>query len=262
MNPTDRNPNRPLGDDEALDLLVDGELDEARRRELLLRLEREPDGWRRCALAFLEAQSLSREMKSLVRRPPRKDTPKGGSQTSEVAATSEVSAGIGQTARRRWLDGRAGTVLAMAASFLIALGLGTLLRDFATRSKSNVVEPGQLVATDPGSGERGIDRTPGLPPEPEASGPWQLVNLDMHGGPEGAGGSIQLPACQRDSIDDAWLRSFPQAMPRDVQQALRRSGHRVHQSRQLMPLRMKDGRQLVVPVDQVDVHYVGNQPYQ
>jgi len=40
-----------------LDRLVDGSLPEAERRQLLLRLEAEPDGWRRCALAFLEAQT-------------------------------------------------------------------------------------------------------------------------------------------------------------------------------------------------------------
>jgi hypothetical protein len=40
-----------------LDRLVDGELADGDRRDLLLRLSTEPDGWRRCALAFLEAQS-------------------------------------------------------------------------------------------------------------------------------------------------------------------------------------------------------------
>jgi hypothetical protein len=44
-------------DDRLIDRLVDGELAEAQRRELLARLESEPDGWRSCALAFLEAQS-------------------------------------------------------------------------------------------------------------------------------------------------------------------------------------------------------------
>src|SRR5262249_42904345 len=37
--------------------LVDGELANDERSELLRRLESEPDGWRRCALAFLEAQA-------------------------------------------------------------------------------------------------------------------------------------------------------------------------------------------------------------
>ena len=40
-----------------MDRLVDGEVAEPERRALLSRLERMPDGWRRCALAFLEAQA-------------------------------------------------------------------------------------------------------------------------------------------------------------------------------------------------------------
>jgi hypothetical protein len=43
-------------DDASIDRLVDGELDPESRRALLARLDIEPDGWRRCALAFLEAQ--------------------------------------------------------------------------------------------------------------------------------------------------------------------------------------------------------------
>jgi len=40
-----------------IDLLVDDELDPGARRSLFDRLDAEPDGWRRCALAFLETQS-------------------------------------------------------------------------------------------------------------------------------------------------------------------------------------------------------------
>ncbi len=41
-----------------LELLADGELDEESRRDLLERLDRTDDGWRYCALAFLQAQCL------------------------------------------------------------------------------------------------------------------------------------------------------------------------------------------------------------
>src|SRR5690242_10805193 len=47
-----------LPDQRVFELLVDGELDEVRRRELLSRLDNMPDGWKSCALAFLEAQAL------------------------------------------------------------------------------------------------------------------------------------------------------------------------------------------------------------
>ena len=40
-----------------LDLLVDGELPEDRRTELLRQLDQSADGWKHCALRFLETQS-------------------------------------------------------------------------------------------------------------------------------------------------------------------------------------------------------------
>jgi hypothetical protein len=44
-------------DDRLIDRLVDGELPEIERRDVLRRLDMDPNGWRRCALAFLEGQS-------------------------------------------------------------------------------------------------------------------------------------------------------------------------------------------------------------
>ena len=48
------------------DLLVDGELSPERRRQLLAHLDSEPDGWKRCALAFLEAQSFRESFTDLL----------------------------------------------------------------------------------------------------------------------------------------------------------------------------------------------------
>ena len=41
-----------------IDKLIDGELSRDEERGLLSSLEGQPDGWRRCALAFLEARAL------------------------------------------------------------------------------------------------------------------------------------------------------------------------------------------------------------
>src|SRR5579872_984072 len=59
-------------DRRVLELLVDGELDEARRRELLSRLDGVAGGWKQCALAFLEAQALRAALRaSRPEAPPR-----------------------------------------------------------------------------------------------------------------------------------------------------------------------------------------------
>lgn len=47
----------------AWDRVVDDELSPSERRELLAQLEARPELWRGCALAFLEAQALRRELR-------------------------------------------------------------------------------------------------------------------------------------------------------------------------------------------------------
>lgn len=49
-----------------LELLVDGELDEPRRRDLLLKLDRVAGGWRCCAAAFLESQCVKESLSDLA----------------------------------------------------------------------------------------------------------------------------------------------------------------------------------------------------
>ena len=48
-----------------IDLLIDGELEDQERKDLLLELNRQSDGWRFCAMAFLEAQMF----RQALRRP-------------------------------------------------------------------------------------------------------------------------------------------------------------------------------------------------
>src|SRR5579885_2725172 len=94
-----------------LDLLADGELAEADRRQLLQRFESDPAGWRRCALALLEAQEWRRQVGAAARREPELQT----SKSYEISPASRLPAD------RPWP--RQYTWLAMAASFLAAFGL-------------------------------------------------------------------------------------------------------------------------------------------
>lgn len=98
-----------------LDLLVDGELSDGERRELLAWCERETDGWRRCALAFLEAQSWSKVIGDLT-------------DTSRPAPSAPTAAVV--TRRNSFWNVRQwGTMLAMAASVVLAFTLGLWIRD-------------------------------------------------------------------------------------------------------------------------------------
>ena len=54
-------------DDLRFDRLVDDELSDTERRQLLASLDDEPGGWRCCALAFLEAQAWRQTMRDVPR---------------------------------------------------------------------------------------------------------------------------------------------------------------------------------------------------
>jgi hypothetical protein len=58
--------NEDYDTDEMLDRLIDGELSPDDRRRVLVALETSVDGWRRCALGFVEAQTWRGEMRQLV----------------------------------------------------------------------------------------------------------------------------------------------------------------------------------------------------
>ena len=96
--------------DRLLDQLVDDELDESSRRKLLESLDNEPQGWRRCASAFLEAQSWRGGLGSIldwtgeeqrrpepevsVEQPPSKEA-KGSYSPLGIAALVFLAFGVG-----------------------------------------------------------------------------------------------------------------------------------------------------------------------
>jgi hypothetical protein len=238
MNPSDNSTSLPDAD-RRFDRLVDGDLSESERRSLLLHLEDEPGGWRRCALAFLEAQGWKQAFGAIV-----------------DASVRQAPAAQPPVIRANWRRGIA-TVLAVAASFLVAFVLGMHIRGGPGRG-------GPLAERQ--AAENGGKRTPGAgqaetpgPPPPLATPPdqWQVVTLKAPEGPEGKMATIRLPAVQRNALDEQWLNGVPMAVSDETLRALRQQGLEVRQHREVLPMEMQDGRRLIVPMDRIDVHYVG-----
>jgi len=234
--------------------LVDGEMSEAERRRLLTRLDDEPDGWRHCALAFLEAQCLKEALGPLGRREGRTEVEAADAGVSKAAGTG---AWAGAWRRSPWLQ-TATRSLAMAASFLLALGLGW----WAHTPESAIPQVAQQAApglTQSADATRRDQFPTGVTSNAASNNgsPWHMVTLSVPGVEPGKRQAIQVPAVERNNIDDAWLNGLP-GLPPDVLQALQRSGHQVQQSRQLVPVPLEDGRRLVVPMDQIEVRYVGD----
>ena len=243
MSPFDDHPHVP--DDGRFDLLVDGELSEADRRQLLSSLDEMPDGWRRCALAFLEAQSWKGAIGSIER----------GSVARPLV--------VRPIRRPRFPGGLLGTLAAMAACFTLALGLGVVLRgawqsgpEPGAPPLGTAEAPEQAPAEPPGSESPDPAPAPQSPPVD-----WELVTVPVGVGPVGAG-SIPLPAKETDRIDEEWLEQFTPKVPDDLLRRFEERGLQVRRSRRLFPFRLDDGRQVVVPFEEVEFRPVGTAGYQ
>jgi hypothetical protein len=98
-------------DDAMFDRLVDGELSTIERERLLASLDERADGWRRCALAFLEAQGWRQQMKQLV-----------ATSFQKQVQHPQVNLAGG------WLGRKGVSWLALAAGLMLAFTVGWWVR--------------------------------------------------------------------------------------------------------------------------------------
>lgn len=233
-----------------LDRLVDGELSEADRQQLLKHLERTAGAWRQCALAFLEAQCIRESLSAW-----------------KADAAEAVPAGIARPlpppVRRL---GRWEFVAALAASALVAGVLGWFAG--AGRWPSTSLAPIPLAGTPAAIGPPtapwearpgGAPQVAEQPAETWGDG-WQTVAVRVTDPFGLESREIPLPVFPTQRIDPSWLHPAP--LPPEMCECLRRQGYEIRQHRALVPTRCGDGRCVVMPVDQVEIHYVGNGRFQ
>lgn len=234
-----------MPDPEFWDRLVDGELSEDDERALLARLDQIPDGWRRCALAFLEARCWQRSAHSLLGH-------QTDAQSTPVLVQRPSRPHIARLGSP-WMS-----LVALAAVFLVAFGVGTLLprRSNAPSSDalvqspaapSNAVAPVSLA-------QETTQPAPQIEPanaEDLYLGDLKLVN--------DSGKEIAVPVYDwnQQVAEEIWRGSQP--LPADVVGQLKR--HQVRSQRGYVPVRLQDGRQVVLPVQEVDIVPVGGIAY-
>ena len=192
------------------------------------------------ALAFLEAQCWKEELGSMARLPAA-DAPNPLASPAPVAAKAAAKG-------RSWRQHLA-TPLTLGACFLIALSLGMMLRGW---SGGGTRSPGSTTVQE----AKDSFPLPTPPQTPAAQSPddWEVVGalrFAQWPRPDGA-----VPAVHRDAFDQNMMEQVPEPMPPEVRRAFEQSGYQVMQQREIVPVPMND-RRLMVPVDHVEVHYVG-----
>jgi len=219
---------------DAVERLVDGELSAEEYRHLLAALDDETGGWRRCALAFLEAQALAADMRGLA-------PPSHGAGVSMVRA-KPIGTQVSNMAM----------LLAMAASFLVVFGLGIAAPSLLRVATQEMSGSGNSLAQQPGPNMVADSAVPGAVRsrplnEPRYVGDVQLV-FDGSTKLSSEAGRVPIYDVGRDV--NAYLADESPALAPEMVDLVRQLGFDVrHHQQQYLPAPLEDGRQIIVPVD-------------
>jgi hypothetical protein len=247
-----------------VDRIVDGSLGPGVLRHALARIDREPDGWKRCTLAFLEAQCWGEAFRALDATSvlgPRCDV--------ELQSLRHVPAKLDRHRARSWRGVAAAGIV--AASF----ALGWLSHVSLSREKAGpalTVPPTEIVAqkpdhatnehvipaaVDPPRPSRSVSRSAAEPATPSPAALVQTV-AQIRIGHDGTGATV--PILAGPGINGDWLRAQALPVSEYEQVLLERHGYQVDQRRRLLIATFADGRRVSVPIDQVEIRYTGINP--
>jgi hypothetical protein len=214
-------------DDILFDRLVDGELSAAERRELLTSLDGRPTGWRRCALAFLEAQTWQGEFGRLIREP--------------VERSEATSESVNQRSAVRLFAGRPITSwFALAASVMLAFTLGLALRNFYLPHPFAAPNPFNTQSPS-GPALAGVVGNP--------ADALTLLGADEAGKPR----QLRVPLVDAAAVDRQMGLRFQSGVPAAVREQLEHRGFQVVSQGRYAPLTLGDGRRLMVPVEDTKI---------
>lgn len=198
-----------------LDRLADGELPRDEYAALLNSLDHVEDGWKSCALALLEHQTLRTELRRLVDEP----TP------VQPAPAPATSGGWSHTSH--WLQ-----ALALAACLGLSFWLG---RGSLPRGEVAVVPPAEPHVRS------------------ETNNPHQGRMTLVMEGPDGQPREVELPVVDGNYVDPRAFLSRSAVIPPDVLAAIERSGHKIERRREFMRQPVDAEHEVVVPVDRLRV---------
>ncbi len=223
--------NRETISQHQIDRMVDGELESDQQRQLLLNCEEHPHAWRDLALAYVESQTLKCELKGLA---------------------TEPAAGPGyqrREPRARWQLYTRSFSLAAAVLLSLALGYagGLWWRGYR-------VEYPQTAEGTSSSGEfRGPTMNHAV--EPSSS----LIQLTVADAANNEFRQIDVPVVAAAELGPDWREQVPQAVPSEVVSKMQKLGHDVRQNRRYIPMRLQDGRRVVLPYDEIEVTFTNYQ---
>lgn len=231
---------KPHVSDEMIDQLVCGSLRGGEYRKAILALEAQPERWRDCALAFLQEQAITQELKQLAATDVNWESdskPNSGSALADnrVAISNTPSQ---ENSFRSW----AIRLSSLAALLMVSFGVGWV--SSSIRAKSANAEVGNLTTSDGLVATTPADGSKSSVPE------FKLDNLKV---------DKVLPNSKSNSNNYALVgNKYSSLMPIDEEipanlAKLEREGHiRIEKSTTLMPVEYGEIT-VLVPVQQLQV---------
>ncbi len=283
-----------------LDRLVDGELTDAEERAVIAQLSQMPDGWRRCALALLEArcwQRVARHVQELMGPERQRD----GGQEGDWGRHG-VRRPLGQNIPlvqagwpSRFALRRTGfptdrrsmhwpTTLALCALLLLALGVGALLPrpwshpavpvpataqhidqraapvqlvdDGASQSRPSAGSVAQGSAIQNTVIQDAVIQDAVMQDRPATAEDLLLGNLTLV---DNSGHQFDVPVYDWNQQVADQLMSRSQPLSSEFVRRLKR--HRVRSHQSYVPLQLRDGRRVIVPVQELEIVPMGGTAY-
>lgn len=214
--------NDPDPDERLLDRMVDGELDEHDQRALLARLD--DAGWRKLALSYVESQAWRSEFGTLAQSPQ---------PLESVSRTSLARERLSST-----------SLTALVVGFLLAIGLGYLF-DFVPQRRDQV-QPRVVIERD--------TPQPMIVPV-STSDPGRMRFVVDGGAGDGVLREIDVPLINASQVNDEWIETHVTTIPPHLRRALEKRGHQVIERRSWYPVELSDGREVLLPIDEVQLRF-------
>jgi len=210
-----------------LDRLADGELSREEYAELLCSIEHEEEGWKKCALAFLESQALRTDLGVIIREPSQAPAAVSPAKSAVTAPSQPVA----------WYWAQA-VALAACLGLAFWLGRGSL----PSNSGKMVVAESQQSTAEPARVHQGR----------------MTLVVDE---PNGQQREMELPVVDGNYVDPSAFLARTAVIPADVLQAIEQSGHKIERHREFMRQPIDAEHEVVVPVDRMRVVPVSNPMY-
>jgi hypothetical protein len=223
------------------DRLVDGELPADERQQLLTSLDGRPDGWRRCALAFLEAQAWRSELKQIVRE---SDT------TPSLVRAAQPLPARTRGRRLQWF--------AVAACVLMAFTLGLAMREDGLSVRSVAPNPGDELASS--ANVPMVSEAVPAPSSPRAAKSDEVVTFLVRDD-QGQVQPLRVPLVDAAALDRQFGVEFRPGLSDAVRNQLRERGYNVESKRRYAPLWLENGRSMIVPVEDTRIVPVSQPVY-